>query len=83
MKNDTFSLSAGFGEGQLLDQLLPNLLSTALTDDSILSSDLRAHGFHTMTLFGSDTPWRLFAQNMRRCAGAQNNNSSQNLKPGC
>ena len=33
-----------------------------LTDDSILSPDLRAQGFHTLTLFGIDTPWSLFAQ---------------------
>jgi phytoene dehydrogenase-like protein len=39
-----------------------------LTDDSILSPELRAQGFHTMTLFALDTPWRLFAgdnENMR------------------
>ena len=32
-----------------------------LTDDSILSPDLRGQGFHTMTLFGIDTPWPVFA----------------------
>jgi phytoene dehydrogenase-like protein len=32
-----------------------------LTDDSILSPELRAQGFHTMTLFGLDMPWSLFA----------------------
>jgi phytoene dehydrogenase-like protein len=32
-----------------------------LTDDSILSPELRAQGFHTMTLFGLDTPWSVFA----------------------
>lgn len=32
-----------------------------LTDDSILAPELRAQGFHTMTLFGLDTPWSLFA----------------------
>ena len=31
-----------------------------LTDDSILSPKLRARGYHTMTLFGLDTPWSLF-----------------------
>ena len=31
-----------------------------LTDDSILSPALRAQGFHTLTLFGLDMPWRLF-----------------------
>lgn len=33
-----------------------------LTDDSILSPELRGQGFHTMTLFGIDTPWSLFAK---------------------
>jgi phytoene dehydrogenase-like protein len=32
-----------------------------LTDDSILSSKLKTRGFHTLTLFALDTPWRLFA----------------------
>ena len=32
-----------------------------LTDDSILRPELRAQGFHTLTLFGIDTPWSLFA----------------------
>jgi phytoene dehydrogenase-like protein len=33
-----------------------------LTDDSILGADLREKGFHTMTLFGLDVPWSLFAR---------------------
>jgi phytoene dehydrogenase-like protein len=32
----------------------------SLTDDSILSDELNQHGFHTLTLFGLDMPWRLF-----------------------
>lgn len=32
-----------------------------LTDDSILSPDLRKQGYHTLTLFGLDMPYRLFA----------------------
>lgn len=31
-----------------------------LTDDSILSPELRARGFQTLTLFGLDMPYRLF-----------------------
>jgi phytoene dehydrogenase-like protein len=31
-----------------------------LTDDSILGFDLRAAGYHTLTLFGLDVPYRLF-----------------------
>ncbi|MCA9064641.1 MAG: NAD(P)/FAD-dependent oxidoreductase [Planctomycetaceae bacterium] len=33
----------------------------SLTDDSILSPELRTQGFQTLTLFGLDMPWRLFA----------------------
>lgn len=32
-----------------------------LTDDSILSPQLRADGFHTLTLFGLDAPYSIFA----------------------
>lgn len=32
-----------------------------LTDDTVLSPELRAQGFHTLTLFGLYAPWRLFA----------------------
>jgi phytoene dehydrogenase-like protein len=32
-----------------------------LTDDSILSPELRQRGYHTLTLFGLDMPYRLFA----------------------
>jgi phytoene dehydrogenase-like protein len=33
-----------------------------LTDDTILGPDLRQRGFHTLTLFGLDAPWSLFAR---------------------
>ncbi len=33
-----------------------------LTDDSILSAELQSRGFHTLTLFGLDMPYRLFEQ---------------------
>jgi phytoene dehydrogenase-like protein len=33
-----------------------------LTDDSILAPSLREQGFHTLTLFGLDMPYRLFAE---------------------
>ena len=42
-----------------------------LTDDSILAPELRSQGFHTLTLFGLDTPWSLFARDnktMRKLA---------------
>ncbi|MCR9063441.1 MAG: NAD(P)/FAD-dependent oxidoreductase [Cytophagales bacterium] len=34
-----------------------------LTDDSILSDDLRKMGYHTITVFGLDMPYSLFEQN--------------------
>jgi phytoene dehydrogenase-like protein len=37
-----------------------------LTDDSILSPDLRAKGYHTITLFGLDAPYSLFAKDNER-----------------
>jgi phytoene dehydrogenase-like protein len=52
-----------------------------LTDDSILSPELRARGFHTLTLFALDTPWRLFSADneamrevaTRKCLDGLNN----------
>ena len=49
-------------EGQLPDKLPCEVYCHTLTDDSILAPGLRAQGFHTMTLFGLDTPYRLFAK---------------------
>ena len=49
-------------EGQLPDKLPSEIYCHTLTDNSILSPELRAQGFHTFTLFGIDTPWPLFAQ---------------------
>lgn len=48
--------------GQLPDKTPCEVYCHTLTDDSILSPDLRAQGFHTMTLFGIDAPWRLFSR---------------------
>ncbi len=47
------------------DGVIPNpapgeIYCHTLTDDSILSPDLRQRGFQTLTLFGLDMPWRLF-----------------------
>ena len=58
-------------QGQLPDRPPSEIYCHTLTDDSILSPELRTRGFHTLTLFGIDTPWRLFAGNneeMRQCA---------------
>src|SRR5213595_206585 len=69
----TFRINEGYGEmnlsyQQALQEQLPDKVPSeiychTLTDNSILSTDLRAQGFHTMTVFGLDTPWRLFTQN--------------------
>jgi phytoene dehydrogenase-like protein len=77
----TFHIDEGYEEmktsyeqakhGKLPDKVPSEVYCHTLTDNSILSPDLRAKGFHTMTLFGLDTPWPLFAENngaMRRRA---------------
>ena len=56
-------------EGRLPAKTPCEMYCHTLTDDSILAADLREQGFHTMTLFGLDAPWSLFArdnENMRR-----------------
>lgn len=42
-----------------------------LTDDSILAPTLREQGFHTLTLFGLDMPYRLFDQSIQQTQSAQ------------
>ncbi|MEI6534278.1 MAG: hypothetical protein WCN98_02975, partial [Verrucomicrobiaceae bacterium] len=49
--------------GKLPEQLPCEVYCHTLTDGSILAPELRAQGFHTMTLFGLDTPWSLFSAN--------------------
>jgi phytoene dehydrogenase-like protein len=49
------------GQGALPERIPAELYCHTLTDDSILAEDLRKQGFHTLTLFALDTPWRLFA----------------------
>jgi phytoene dehydrogenase-like protein len=49
-------------QGRLPEKPPSEVYCHTLTDDSILSPELRAQGFQTMTLFGIDTPWSLFAQ---------------------
>jgi phytoene dehydrogenase-like protein len=53
-------------QGRLPDQAPCELYCHTLTDDSILAPELREKGFHTMTLFGLDAPWSLFARDNRR-----------------
>jgi phytoene dehydrogenase-like protein len=66
----TFHIDEGYEQmktsyQQAAQKRLPNKIPCemychTLTDNSILSPDLRARGFHTLTLFGLDTPARLF-----------------------
>jgi phytoene dehydrogenase-like protein len=59
---------------RLPDKVPCEMYCHTLTDDSILSPELRGRGFHTLTLFALDTPWRLFCadnENMRRQAAAK------------
>ncbi|MEO5753593.1 MAG: NAD(P)/FAD-dependent oxidoreductase [Chthoniobacterales bacterium] len=49
-------------QGQLPDSVPSEIYCHTLTDDSILSPELRTQGFHTLTLFGIDTPWPLFSR---------------------
>ncbi len=78
----TFHIDEGYEEmsvsyrqasqGRMPDKLPGEVYCHTLTDDSILSPELRGQGFHTMTLFGLDTPWSLFAgdnETMRVQAG--------------
>jgi phytoene dehydrogenase-like protein len=56
---------------RLPDKLPCEVYCHTLTDDSILSPELSARGFHTLTLFALDAPWRLFQsdnENMRQSA---------------
>jgi phytoene dehydrogenase-like protein len=68
----TFHIDEGYEEmkvsheqaskGQLPRKLPSEVYCHTLTDNSILAPELRSQGFHTMTLFGLDTPWRLFSR---------------------
>jgi phytoene dehydrogenase-like protein len=80
----TFHSSEGYEEmkvsygqasqGRLPDKLPCEVYCHTLTDDSILAPELRQQGFQTMTLFGIDTPYSLFAEDnaaMRKRAEKQ------------
>ena len=47
-------------QGHLPSTIPCEMYCHTLTDNSILSPELRERGFHTLTLFAMDTPWRLF-----------------------
>lgn len=46
--------------GEVPDPSPGEVYCHTLTDGSILSPELQERGFHTLTLFGLDMPWRLF-----------------------
>jgi phytoene dehydrogenase-like protein len=68
----TFHINEGYSQMQQsymeakagkLPAVLPSeIYCHTLTDASILSPDLAKQGFHTLTLFGLDTPYSLFSQ---------------------
>ena len=49
-------------EGRLPEKTPCEVYCHTLTDDSILGPNLREQGYHTMTLFGLDAPWAMFAR---------------------
>jgi phytoene dehydrogenase-like protein len=49
-------------KGRLPDKTPCEVYCHTLTDGSILAPELRQQGFHTMTLFGLDAPYSLFAK---------------------
>src|SRR5437667_3035148 len=49
-------------EGRFPDKTPCEVYCHTLTDESILAPELQKQGFHTMTLFGLDAPWSLFAR---------------------
>ena len=49
-------------KGRLPDKAPCEVYCHTLTDDTILSPELRTKGFHTITLFGLDAPYSLFAK---------------------
>src|SRR5947209_7358965 len=50
------------GKGRLPDKTPCEVYCHTLTDQSILSPELRAKGFQTITLFGLDAPYSLFSK---------------------
>ena len=50
-------------QGQIPDRPPAEIYCHTLTDDSILSPELKQQGYHTLTLFGLDIPYRLFTAN--------------------
>src|SRR5882762_8752307 len=58
--NTSYELAA---KGRLPDKTPCEVYCHTLTDETILSPELREKGFHTITLFGLDAPYSLFEKN--------------------
>jgi phytoene dehydrogenase-like protein len=66
----TFHLNEGYGQmqssydasssGEMPEKPSGEIYCHTLTDPSILPPELQSEGFHTLTLFGLDMPYRLF-----------------------
>jgi phytoene dehydrogenase-like protein len=50
-------------DGIILDDLPGEIYCHSLTDPSILSPELQAQGYHSLTLFGLDVPYSWFIEN--------------------
>jgi phytoene dehydrogenase-like protein len=72
----TFHLDEGYGHmqssyessssGKMPETPPGEIYCHTLTDPSILSTELQSEGFHTLTLFGLDMPYRLFEEDNER-----------------
>jgi phytoene dehydrogenase-like protein len=56
-------------KGRLPEKTPCEVYCHTLTDDSILGPDLRRQGYQTLTLFGIDTPYSLFAKDNNEMRG--------------
>lgn len=60
---EQMNASYSFASRGVLPEMAPcEVYCHTLTDDTILAPDLRKQGYHTMTLFGLDAPWSVFAR---------------------
>jgi phytoene dehydrogenase-like protein len=57
-------------KGRLPDKTPCEAYCHTLTDETILSPELREKGFHTITLFGLDAPYLLFSKDNAKMRGA-------------
>ena len=65
--NESYEQAA---KGRLPDKTPCEVYCHTLTDDTILSPELRERGFHTITLFGLDAPYSLFAKENEKMRAA-------------